>query len=106
MFYEFMGKQLRLDAARIAQLEDKLGGKSPLSIFTEAGERSVPPLKSLLLVLHMALQPLNHGMKAEDAYALYDKYIEEGHTMVDFFQVIVEVYQASGLLPKEADAKN
>lgn len=106
MFYEFMGYKLRLDAARIAQLEDKLGGKSPLSIFAEAGERNVPPLKSLLLVLHMALQPLNHGLKAEDAYALYDKYIEEGHSMVDFFQVIVDIYQASGLLPKEAEAKN
>lgn len=106
MFYEFMGYKLRLDAMRIAQLEDKLGGKSPLSIFAEAGERNIPPLKNLILVLHMALQPYNHGKKLEDAYELYDKYIEEGHTMVDFLQVIVELYTASGLIPKAEESKN
>lgn len=91
---------------RIAQLEDKLGGKSPLSIFTEGGERNIPPLKSLIMVLHAALQPLNHGMKETAAYELYDKYIEEGHTMVDFLQVIVDLYTASGLIPKSEEIKN
>jgi hypothetical protein len=109
MFYEWQGYKLRLDAKRVSQLEDALGGKSPLSIFVNAGERNVPPLKDMLLVLHYALQPLNHGIKMDDTYAIYDKFIDEGKTLVDFIPVMIEVYKVSGLIPadtQEAEVKN
>lgn len=106
MFYEFKGYKLRLDAMRIVQLEKALGGRSPLSIFIEASDRSVPPLGDLLLVLHAALQPFHHGFKLEDVYKLYDTWAEEGFMLSDFLPVIIEIYKISGLIPKEVDSKN
>jgi hypothetical protein len=73
MFYEWNDYKLRLDAKRVVQLEDALGGRSPMSIFTSAGERNVPPLKDLLLALHYSLQAMNHGIKLDDTYRLYDE---------------------------------
>lgn len=102
MFYEWNEYKLRLDAKRVAQLEDALGGKSPLSIFINAGERNIPALKDMLLILHYALQPMQHGIKLDDTYDIYDKYIEDGHTIVDFIPVLIEVYKVSGLIPKDA----
>jgi hypothetical protein len=41
-----------------------------------------------------------------DAYDIFDDYIAENSTM-DFIKVIMSIYQASGLMPKnEAEAKN
>jgi len=106
MFYEWNGYKLRLDAKRVSQLEDSLGGKSPLSLFANTNEKNVPPLKGMLLVLHFSLQALQNGIKLDDTYDIYDKWIEEGHSMMELFSVIIEVYKSSGLIPKEVEAKN
>lgn len=107
MFYEWREFKLRLDAFRVMQLEKALGGRSPLSIFAGASEQNIPQLGDLLLALHAALQPYQKGLKLEDAYKIYDDFIDEGHTIVDFIPVIIEVYKVSGLIPKEEiDSKN
>lgn len=106
MFYEWNGFKLRLDAKRIVELEDKLGGKSPLSILAVVQENKLPSLKDLLLVLHLSLQPYHHGFTLEKVYELYDNFTEEGHTFNEFLQVIIEVYKSSGLIPKEVNEKN
>lgn len=87
---------------RIVQLEKALG-KSPLAIFTNASQEKLPELTDLLLVLHAALQPFNHGMKLEDAYKLYDEFIEDNKTYIDFIPVILDIYKVSGLIPKEVE---
>ena len=106
MFYEWNGYKLRLDAMRIIQLEEKLGGRSPLSIFVGINDQQMPALKDLLLVLHYALQALNQGIKLEDTYKIYDEYVSSGKGLVDLIPAIVEVYKIGGLIPKEVDSKN
>ena len=106
MFYEFKGYKLRLDAMRIVQLEKALGGKSPLSIFAGTSETNIPQLGDLLLALHAAFQPYNHGTKLEDVYKLYDQWNEEGMTFTDLIPLIVDIYKVSGLIPKEVEVKN
>lgn len=103
MFYEWRGYKLRLDAMRVAQLEDKLGGQSPLTIFTKNGEGSMPSLKDLILVLHYALVPYNHGIKLDDAYRIFDEFIAEGNDITHFIPVVIEVFKTSGLIPKDVE---
>ena len=106
MFYEWNGYKLRLDAMRIIQLEEKLGGRSPLSIFNGVNNQQMPALKDLLLVLHYSLQALNQGIKLEDTYKIYDEFVTSGKGLVDLIPVIIEVYKMCGLIPKEVDSKN
>ena len=105
MFYEWNGYKLRLDAKRVVDLEIYLGNKSPLSLFA-AGPKTLPSLKDMLMVLHFSLQPLQHGIKIENTYDIYDKWVEEGHSMMELLPAIVETYKASGLLPREDEVKN
>lgn len=106
MYYEWNEYKLKLDALRIIQLEDKLGGKSPLSIFSGIDQGQMPQIKDLLLVLHYALQPLQTGIKMEDTIKIYDQQIDNGFTIVKFIELIMEIYKVSGLIPKEVDSKN
>lgn len=101
MFYEWNNYKLRLDAKRVTDLETALGHKSALSIFMNNQGQAMPTLSDLLLVLHYALQPMQHGIKLNDTYDIYDKYVEEGHTLMDLVPVIMEVYKVSGLMPKD-----
>lgn len=108
MDIKFMDYSLRLDARRTVELEKKLG-KSPLSIFMGAKEGQLPSLGELLLVLHASLQPLQHGIKEDDVYAIYDKFIAEGKEFKDLIPIIIDLYRECGLLPKEdavEDSKN
>jgi hypothetical protein len=101
MFYEWNGYKLRLDALRVFQLEEALGRKSPLTIFADT---EMPSLTNLLLVLHYSLQAYQNGIKKEDTYSIFDKYIEDGNTLVTLIPVIIEVFKVSGLIPKDVEA--
>lgn len=101
MFYEWNGYKLRLDAKRIEQLEEALGGKSPLSIFAGVEKRELPSLKDMLTVLHFSMLALQSNIKRDDVYDIYDKYVEDGGSMIDLIKVITEVYRSCGIIPKE-----
>jgi len=103
MFYEWREMKLRLDAARISQLEKALGNISPLTVFSRAGQNAMPPLSDLLTILHYSLIAYNHSKKMEDTYAVYDNFVAEGGDMVELVKVIMEVFKASGLIPKDTD---
>lgn len=90
--------KLRLNTRSIVLLEKQLGC-NPLSIFGN-GE-TVPTITVMVSVLHAALQQYNHGINLNDAYDIFDKYLEEGHSSIDFLPVILDVYRASGIIPKD-----
>ena len=50
----------------------------------------------------------NHGVKEDDCYDIYDDYLAEGHTLVDFMNVLLDVFKVSGFVSKdeEGEAKN
>lgn len=91
--------KLRLSTRNIVLLEKQLGC-NPLSIFGN-GE-TVPTITVMVAVLHASLQQYNHGITMNDAYDIFDDYLAEGHTSVDFLPVIIEIYKASGIIPRDS----
>lgn len=97
--------KLRLNTRNIVALEKSIGC-NPVAIFFDGNGERVPTITEMVAILHASLQQYNHGISMNDAFDIFDDYIAENSTM-DFIKVIMEVYQASGLMPKnEAEAKN
>lgn len=93
--------KLRLTTRNIVALERQLGC-NPLMIFGIEGDK-IPTISDMVAVLHASLQALEHGISLEKAYDIFDAYLEDGHTSVDFIKVIMEVYQVSGIINKELE---
>ena len=90
--------RLRLNTRSIVLLEKQLGC-NPLSIFGNGD--TVPTITVMVAVLHASLQQYNHGITLNDAYDIFDEYLNEGHSSVDFLPVILDIYRASGIIPKD-----
>jgi hypothetical protein len=99
--------KLRLNTRNVVALEKTIG-RNPVSIFFEVdGNERIPTITEMVAVLHASLQQYNHGVSMNDAFDIFDDYVAEGHSTLEFVKVIMEVYQASGLMPKsEEEAKN
>jgi hypothetical protein len=94
--------KLRLNARASVALEKALG-KSPLAMLMKIDEGELPSLTDIIIILHAALQPLNHGITLEKTYDLYDAYVKEGHNLFDLIPVIIEIFQESGYLSKSQE---
>lgn len=101
--------KLRLTAKACVDLEKKLGS-SPLNVFaTIASDGTMPELGNMIAILHASLQPLQHKITLDEAYAIYDNYVDEGNTLMDLVPVILEVFKVSGFFKEEVteeDGKN
>lgn len=95
--------KLRLNTRNIVALEKQLGG-NPLSIFGDGSK--LPTVSELVAVLWASLQQYQHGISLNDAYDIFDAYLEDGHIMTDFFNVVIDVYKISGIIDKEVSEKN
>lgn len=106
MYYEFeVGNKvykLRLNTRNTIALEKALGC-NPLGVFGDGN--TLPTVSQMVNILWASLQAYEHGISLNDAYDIFDKYLES-HVMTDFFNVIVEVYKVSGLMPNEVSEKN
>ncbi len=96
--------KLRLNTRNIVLLEKQLGC-NPLNIFG-ANYDTVPTITVMVAILHASLQQYNHGISLNDAYDLFDEYLADGHATTDFIPVIMEIYKASGIIPKEEKEPN
>lgn len=94
--------KLRLNTRNIVSLEKQLGC-NPLSIFGNGD--TIPTVTTMVAILHASLQQYHHGISLADAYGIFDSWIEDGNTSVDFVPVILEIYKASGIIPKEVDTE-
>lgn len=109
--FEVNGKSynLRLSTRAIVSLEKKIG-RNPLDIFTTLTNNSLPKMTELMLLLHASMQQMNHGIKEEDVYDIYDDYLAEGHTLTDFMNVLLDVFKCSGFISQdeigEVETKN
>lgn len=90
--------KLRLNTRNIIALEKQLGC-NPLNIFGNGD--TVPSITTMVAVLHASLQQYNHGISLNDAYDIFDTYLADGNNTVEFIPVIIEIYRASGIIPKE-----
>lgn len=96
--------KLRLNTRNTILLEKQLGC-NPLSIFGD-GE-TIPTITTMVAILHASLQQYNHGINLNDAYDIFDAWLDEGNSTTDFIPIILEIYKASGIIPKdEVETKN
>lgn len=98
--------KLKLTTRCLINLEKKFK-TNPINIILKLSDgESLPEIEPLLLILHEALQPLNHGISIDDVYDLYDKYLEEGKGLPDLLNLILNVFIDSGIIPKPEETKN
>lgn len=94
--------KLRLNTRGIVTLEKNIGC-NPIAIFgTNPAEPKIPTVSAMAAILHASLQQYNHGITLNDAYDIFDEYLEEGHASTDFIPTIMEIYKASGIMPKDS----
>lgn len=93
---------LRLNTRNTVALEKALGC-NPLGIFDTKGEM-LPPITTLVTVLHASLQQYQHGIDMNKAYDIFDAYLEN-HSVDEFIYIVLDIYKVSGLIPKESDAE-
>lgn len=94
--------KLRLNTRSIVSLEKQLGC-NPIAIFGDGS--TLPTVESMVYVLYAALQPLNHGITLNDAFDIFDAYLEDGNSIVEFATLLLEIYKVSGIIKPEAEEK-
>lgn len=91
--------KLRLNTRNTVMLEKQLGC-NPLAIFgTGEGLEALPPITTMVAILHASLQQYQHGISLNDAYDIFDKWLEDGNDTTNFVKIILEIYQVSGIVP-------
>lgn len=90
--------KLRLNTRNTVALEKSLGC-NPLAIFGNGEE--IPTITTMVTILYFSLQQLNHGITLEDAYNIFDSYLEDGNGATDFISVILDIYRVSGIIRNE-----
>ena len=99
---ELAGKEYkaRLTAKADCDLEDKLK-TNPINVLLNANEGKLPKLKDLLTILHASLQTLEHGITMDDVYRFWDEHLANGGKLEDLINIVIGVFQHSGLLSYE-----
>ena len=91
----------RLTAKACVDLEKKLG-TNPLNVFSQiATDGSIPPLGTLILILQASLVTYEHGITIDKAYELYDKFIDDGNTLMDLVPILMDIFKTSGFFKEE-----
>lgn len=90
--------KLRLTTRSLIELEKSLK-QNPLTVFGDG--KTLPEVTTLITIFHAALRANHPDIKLEDSYDIFDTWLEEGNTITDFLNVIVDIYTASGLIAKD-----
>ena len=92
--------KLRLSTRNIVMLEKQLGC-NPLSVHRDSNGRDrMPTAAEMVQFLHCALLQFNHGISLDDAYDIFDAWLDEDHCYEDFLILMMEVYEVSGMIKK------
>lgn len=92
--------KLRLSTSDIINLEQELNC-NPLLIFGKQGDK-IPTVTTMVSILFHSLQSLQHGINRAEANKIFDRWIEEEEkTVVEFVEVIVDIFKVSGLIKNE-----
>lgn len=92
--------KLRLDTKNTTALE-KIVGTNPVNVLMEVSEGQLPTVSFVAACLHASLQKFQTGMTMTKVYDLLDEAAEEDKTAIDFIPTLMEVFQTSGLIPKD-----
>lgn len=92
--------KLRLTTKNIVLLERQINC-NPLSIFGNGD--TIPTITIMVAVLHASLQQYQHNITLDKAYDIFDKWLADGHATTDFISIIMDIYKASGIVPKDSN---
>ena len=95
--------KLRLNTRNVVALEKKLGC-NPLAIFNNSD--NVPTITTMVTILHASLQQYHHGITIDDAFDIFDAWLADGHSTVDFVKVLLEIYKVSGIVPDKIETED
>lgn len=86
--------KLKLKASTICDLEEKI----KMSLMDVLGTaRTMPALSIMLTITHAAMKDWNSGIKRKDVDDLFDKYVDDGGSQLEFFStVFMDIYNVSG----------
>ncbi len=94
--------KLKLKTSRVCKIEEKLG----TSLINVLGTGGVPSLNVMLTILHGAMIDFNANVKRTDVDDIFDKYLEEGGSQMDFFSnVIMDIYTVSGFFTEAQEVQ-
>ena len=88
--------KLRLTAGAIMQIEKKLG--KPIFKALETIQDNM--IETITTILWGAMQPLNAGFTQEKALALFDAYVDDGHSVEDLVLELDILFKTSGFFRK------
>lgn len=90
------GYKLKLNTAGIKELESRYK-TNVINLMQPKDGESMPPLTVMLDVTHVAMRPWKHGVKSKDVEVLFDRYMEDGGSQLDFYaNVYMEIFMVSG----------
>lgn len=90
--------KLRLNTRNVVSLEKALGC-NPISIFGNGDK--IPTITIMVKILHASLQQYQHSITLDDAYDIFDAWLDDNHVMTDFIPLIVELYKISGIIKND-----
>lgn len=96
---------LKVNTRALVKMEARLG-RNPLNVFMTLENNELPKMNDIFIILHEAINPLNHGVSFDDMYDIYDSYCAEGGNLVQLLELLVKVFQDDGVIPKEVNEKN
>lgn len=105
MYYTFYVKdetyKLKLATKDLLDIEKKLG-MNPIMIFGVNGNR-VPTITELITIIASSFNKYNHGISENDVLDIIDNWLNEGNTIKELIELVVEIYKVSGLYKEKKD---
>ena len=92
--------KLRLNIRNTVALEKQLGC-NPLSIFGTGD--TLPTITTMVNILHASLQQYQHNITLNNAYDIFEGWLEDGNSIAEFMPVIIDIYKASGIIKDDAE---
>ena len=76
-----------------------------MSIMGE-GDGGMPALSVMLDVTYAAAKDWNHGLKKAEVFDLYDKWLDEGGSMIQFYtDIYMDIFLVSGFFSEALAAQ-
>lgn len=98
------GYNLKLSTAGIKELESRYE-TNVINLMQPQDGESLPPLTVMLDVTHVAMKPWNHGIKTKDVESLFDHYMVDGGSQLDFYAgVYMDIFMVSGFFSRSLAA--
>lgn len=92
--------KLRLPMKGLINLEKRLGF-NPINVLNTNSSDGIPSFEGMMVVIQEALQAYQHGSTLDDAYNLYDEYIENDGTFQGFVLEFMKIFTTCGLMSEK-----